>query len=507
MKNYSKTIRSIGFACLCIALTCNTGLVQAAGPSGSYQSEIVCGNLDATTAAAVQIVYYPEDGSASTTFDDSLNPLGPLQSKVYVVSAPAGFKGAAVVNSNTDMACSINLSKTGADGTQGNPARIAASEGVSSANVGEVLYASQVVKGLGNASSGIYNAYYSVQNTDPAADVVVDISYTSRLGVTTASSFSAPQRTVKPNASKVFYVEDDTAVPTGFIGGVKVVGPAGSKLAGTVVMFNDGSALSKNQLLAYSMVTAGANKLTVPQFVVNYFGFNTGFNVQNVDSVAAVVNIAFTMANGVTYNEGPINLAPGNVYAPFAPGIASLAPMAQQPTGKRTGSAIITSTGGKIISNVNLRHDGQCYQQAGADVDCNLAGVGANNVGGGTAFLAFADGTATTKVFIPDYRKHVGGGSFTSGLKVVNSTGSATTCDIAFPGQPSGTANITGKALPANGAFDLFAGSAVPSLADGYSNSVSITCGQPVFSNFNMRSENASYFGDATTTANAVNLP
>jgi hypothetical protein len=487
MKNETKRILAASVIAALLGGMPNQAL--AAGPVGSYQSEIFCGNTSAADAT-IQVDYYDEAGAVASTVNDTV-PAN--QSKIIVVNAPAGFRGAGVVSSEASLACSVNMVKTGVDGTAGNPARLGTSESVSSENTGATLFAPQAAKGLGNATVGFYNSFFSVQNTD-GSDVSVDITYIDRTGTT----YAGGSITVKANSSKAVYLEDVVAVPAGFLGGVKVVGPSSAKLAGTMVMFNDGTGTSKAQILNYNMATSGSNKLSFPQFVVNYYGYNSGFTIMNVDAVDANVQITFNMANGQAYVFNT-SVQAGKVLAPFAPNIAALQPLASVGVGQRTGSAIVTSTGGKIVANLNQRHDGICYAQGPTTPDCS-AGAVPNAPGAGTAFMAFLDGTATAKMYIPVFNRRVGGATFNSGIKVANATATATTCSVEFPGDSD--ANIASVALSANGSFDLFAPN-VANLNDGYQNSVVITCGQPAFASYNLRSDNSAYLGDATSSANA----
>ena len=164
---------------------------------------------------------------------------------------------------------------------------------------------------------------------------------------------------------------------------------------------------------------------------------------------------------------------------------------------QRTGSATFEAApGGTIIANVNLRNDGACT----TGVSCPV--VPSNQIGVGSALNAFVNGSATTKALVSRFPKAYGGETINGGFTIVNSTGSAGTCDLEYVGMALTQSAV---ALPANGVINRFAGSVA--IATGSQAPVYISCTQPVFVSANTRSDLSSYNGDSVTSWNVVNLP
>lgn len=494
-RNLSRVIVTMATLALPMA---SIASVRAAGPTGSYSSGITCVNLGAASASMAVTFYSTDNGTAITTYSVP-SAVAPKNSVyVFTPNVPglgASLQGSAVVSSDQQVACTAEAQRT--DGTVGipsNPARAATTEAFSSDQASNILYASQVIKTLGNASSGIYDSYVSVQNIESSA-VSVTLSYVNANGV----AFPAANETVSipPQSAHVFYQNLNANLPTGFIGSAKITtsDPA-KKVAATVMGYNDGLTTTHAQMLGYNASGTGGNKLTFPQWVRNYYGFNSGANIMNVGVSTTTVTMTFNF-NGVPYARTN-TIGPLQVVALFAKDITQTAAIDALAVNLRTGSVIFqASPGGSIIANINARNDGTCFL-------ASCPAIPANFVGAGVALNAFVDGTATTKAIVGNFPRAVGGSTINGGFTIVNATTNAGTCDLEYVGHP--TANQLGVVLAASGNIGRFAPNVV-NLPNGSSDPVSITCTQPVFVNANTRSDLATYVGDSNTSWNVQNIP
>ncbi|MEO6061323.1 MAG: hypothetical protein ABIQ99_05235, partial [Thermoflexales bacterium] len=244
----------------------------------------------------------------------------------------------------------------------------------------------------------------------------------------------------------------------------------------------------------YNAVGFGGSKLIVPQFVRNYYGYQSGINVVNIGATTTTVTSTFVFA-GVPYTR--VNtLGSNRVLQLFSPNVSQLVAIDSLPVNQRTGSAVFQAgPGGVIAANVNVRNDGSCNAAA-----CPV--IPANEVGTGQAINAFVDGTATTKAIVTRFPKAFGGEVINGGITIVNSTGIAGTCDLEYVGG----GNQNGLVLPAGGNIGRYAPS-IGAVTSGTQNPVSIVCTQPVFVIAVTRSDLATYRGDSQTSWNVVNIP
>jgi len=474
--------------------------VAAAGPSGSYSSGITCVNLS-SSSASLAITFYSADNATPLTTYSVPSALPPKTNVILftpsIPGLPASLQGSAVVSSDQQVGCTADSQLTsGTPGTVANPARIATSESFDASQAASTLYATQLVKTLGNATSGVYDSYVAVQNIE-STPVSVTISYVDRFG----TNYPAANETavIPPQSSHYFYQSDNANLPGGFLGsGTIVASDSIKKLAATIVMYNSGGVITKSQMQAYNAVATGAAKITVPQFVRNYYGYHSGANIMNIGATTTTVTSTFTFPGPNVYVRTDV-IGPKKVLAIFAPNIAQLAGVDALPTNQRTGAAVFQADpGGLIVGNANLRNDGVCY---GAAVS-TCGTVTANQVGLGQSLNAFVSGTETNKAIISRYPKRFGGEVFNGGFVIANATGTAGTCDIEFVGNTTQTA----VPLPANGTIGRFA-TGVSGLPDGTQNPVSIVCTQPVFVNANSRADLPTYWGDSGSSWNVANIP
>ncbi len=487
----------IALSTLALPLASASG-AAAVGPTGTYSSGIACVNLGASSASIAITFYNADNGTAITTYSVP-SSVAPKANVILftpsIPGLPSSLQGSAVVSSDQQVACTADAQRSdGTPGTIAQPARSSTSESFDTTQAASTLYAPQVVKTLGNATSGIYDSYIAVQNIESSA-VTVTVSYVDRFGV----AYPAANETISipPQASHYFYQNSNANLPAAFSGSAKIVASDNTKkIAATAVMYNDGTAVGKSQMLAYNASGAGGSKLIVPQWARNYYGYQSGAQVINIGATTTTVTSTFTFPGPNVYTRVD-TLGPQKLLSLFAPSVAALLPVDSLAVNNRSGSAVFqASPGGSIVANVNLRNDGAC---TGAAV---CPAIPANQVGVGSALNAFVDGTATAKAIVSRFPKTLGGETINGGFTIVNSTGSAGTCDIEYVG----SINQNGVVLPANGAISRFAGN-VAGVTAATQNPVSIVCTQPVFVSANTRSDLATYNGDSVTSWNVVNLP
>jgi len=487
----------IALSTLALPLASVSG-VAAVGPTGTYSSGIACVNLGAAAASIAITFYNADNGTAITTYSVP-SSVAPKANVVLftpsIPELPTSLQGSAVVSSDQQVACTADAQRSdGTPGTVAQPARSSTSESFDTAQAASTLYAPQVQKTFGNATSGIYDSYVAVQNIESSA-VTVTVSYVDRFGVAVVAANETVQ--IPAQASHYFYQSQNAFLPVGFVGSAKIAASDNTKkLAATVVLYNDGTTVAKSQMLSYNASGAGASKLTIPQWQRNYYGYQSGTSIMNVGATTTTITTTFTFPGPNVYTRVD-TIGPLKVTSLYAPNIAQLAPVDAFAVNLRVGSAIIqTAPGGLIVANANLRNDGACTGTAVCPA------IPANQVGVGGALNSFTDGTATTKAIVTRYPKALGGEIINGGFTIVNSTGSAATCDIEYVG----SINQLGVVLPANGIVSRYA-PGVAGVVGGTQNPVSIVCTQPVFVSANTRSDLATYNGDSVTSWNVVNLP
>ncbi len=497
-----KSIRSrvvLGAVLLAMPLA-SASSVQAVGPTGSYSSGIACVNLGAASASIAVTFYSADNGTAITTYSVP-GAVAPKNNVVLftpsIPGLPSSLQGSAVVSSDQQVACTADAQRSdaGGVGTTVTPARAATSESFDVNDASATLYATQVVKTLGNSNTGFFNSYIAVQNIE-SAPVTATVSYVDRFGV--AYPAATESVLIPPQASHYFYQESNAGLPSAYLGSATIASSDGiKKLAATVSVFNDGLSYTRSQITAFNAAGSGGLKLTIPQFVRNYFGFNSGTNIMNIGAATTTVTSTFTF-NGVPYVRADV-VGPKKVLSFFATTISQLAPVDALANGLRTGQATFEAgPGGLLAANSNRRNDGPCT----VGVVCPVTPD--NQIGLSSAFRSFASGTATTKAIVSRLPRNLGGEKITAGFVIANSTATPGTCDIEYVGTPA--ANETGVALAANGIIGRFATNVV-NLVDATQNPVSIVCTQPVFVSANSRSELATYRGDSNTSWNAINIP
>jgi hypothetical protein len=468
--------------------------IRAQGPTGSFASGISCTNLDTALPATLVLTFYQENNSTLSLSYTDPNTVAPGATRLYFTpnSPPglaAGFLGSAVVSSDRALACNVNTQAVGTGvGTAANPARVASSAGLDSSQAAAVLYAPQVIKGLGG-----FNSYMAIQNTDSTA-IQVTVSYVGRDGVAVAAANETVS--IPSQATKVFYQAANTNLPANFLGAATVTS-TGGKLVGSVAFYNSGASAQTAQMHAYNTVSAGSNVALVPRVVRQFYAFNSGISIMNVGTAATTATITFNF-DGVSYVVTTPSIPAGGAFSPYAPDITQLAPVDALPVGKRTGSARIqAAAGGSIVAILN--EDNRGVYKNGLTVSAANPAP-AEFIGFGSTYNAFVDGTGTTKVTFPQIVRRAGG-IFSGGFQVLNAGAGTAACAISYAGAAGANQNVN---IPANQSASIFSPD-VPNLPDGFNGGVTVSCNQTVYGISNFSSRVATYVGDTFTTANGLN--
>ena len=486
---------------ICIGVATGfAGSKPALGQTGTYVTDITCTNLDISDAQ-LSLIFYTENTTTNYSYEDP-NLLNPGRSVIYLLpTSPAGsglpssFTGSAFVSSDKKIACSQKTQRNDASvGTQSVPARIGEANGVNVyTESSNTLYAPQVMRNFYT----IWNSYISVQNTG-LTDVVVTITYKRRT-VTPSTAIPTETFTIPPQRSHIFNQATNGNLPTddnsGFSGSATITtGNINDRITASVTFYNAATSYGTSQFQSYNAFRSGATKLIVPRFVRNYYGFNSGITIQNINSNAITVYITFTYPGGTYYVTR--SLASGEEYSGYASGIPELAPVDNAAVHLRTGSAVVTTSGGSAVAIVNEDNRGYCTP---ANV---CTAIPANQVSYSSTYNAFLDdGTATSKVVFPKISKNVGT-YFAGGWQISNITPSTATCGITYGNVGAADQSLL---ISGNGSLSIFLPN-VPNLPDGFNDAVTVSCPgiqiQGISNSSGRITTTATYWGDSFTTVN-----
>lgn len=488
------------FTSLVIILALLVALIPASasaagGPPGNWASGISCQNLSSTQSANVTLYFYQEDNSSPVLTYVDPNPVPASGFRGYYTPSsppgvPDGFLGSVVVSSNTEMACNVNTETTAA-GTKADPYRKGTSAGFNQSQTATKMYAPQVMRLFYG-----YGSYISVQNTSTTSSTTVTITYKDRAGVDVPGATES--RTIPANTNHIFYQNDNTGLPlgsNGFVGAATISSSGGIPIAVTTEFYASGADFTTAQLHSYNGFSAGANKLLIPRFVRNYYGYNTGITIQNVGGGATTVQIKFNTVAGTsyTYNSGSIPV--GAALALYLPDVDELDPMESLPLNQSYGNAIVQAApGGSVVAIVNEDNRG--------GVSKGYV-VPENRIGQGSTYNAFADGAQANTAFFPQVTDKAGG-VFSGGFQFSNTTDVDGTCDIEWANTPSAFQNDL--ALVKNGTISIYAPNHPP-VPDGFNASVKVTCTVPIIGIANMAADPqiaTPRYGDSYSTSNGL---
>jgi hypothetical protein len=478
------------------------GPALAVGPTGNYTSTLACSNLSSTTAS-ISIGFFSQGNPTAVL--DYPDTIGANTSKVYYLSSgtpsvPSGFQGSAVVSSDQQVACSAQLDNVASGaGTSGNPARVAIGQSFDINQVSTKLYGAQIANALGNSTVGFFYSYVAIQNIEQTP-VNVTYGWVDRSG---ASGTWGPV-TIPPQTNYITYTRSIAGLPAQ-MSAILTVSATG-RVAGAVVSYNDGPANNgvvtpaTSQLQQYNMVSAGGSKLFAPQYVRNYYGFQSGINIANIGTTTSTITTTYFI-NGSTFTSVS-QLGANKVLGLFSANTPQLAPVDAFLESRRTGSVMVQGDPGSVlVGTVNQRNSG------GSDCTVTCSSIGPQAAGGGSTIDAFVDGQQTNRLVMPRFVKNLGASStFNAGLAIVNPGAADGTCDITYSGSA-----VVETAVPITrngGTIGRYAGATtglISGLPSGFENAVFINCTVPVFASGNLRGDNTSYLGDSQDSTNVYN--
>ncbi len=289
-------------------------------------------NLDASNAATIAIDFYPVGTGAPTSISDTI-PAGGA-AKYFPIPTADGFNGSAVVSSDREIAAIVNEISAGYGGSYNG-----FSQGSNS------FYTPIIMR-----ANGGYDTEISIQNTG-ASTASVDISFVAG---NYGNNYVMPTFTVEPNRVYRVYQGTQTALGSRFVGSATI-----SSNQPVVVVVNQINNTNRT-LLVYSGFAQGYTKVAVPQVQHLNGGYNTGIQVQNIDSSrTATVQINY----GANVAPGGTAFTPGTETATVAPGETAVFNQWGNNHGynwdaapRYVGSATVSTTAGDIplVVNVNV---------------------------------------------------------------------------------------------------------------------------------------------------------
>lgn len=289
-------------------------------------------NLDSANAAAITIDFYPVGTGAPISVSDTV-PAGGA-AKYFPIPTGDGFNGSAVISSDREIAAIVNEISSGYGGSY---------NGFSAGSTS--FYMPIIMR-----NNGGYNTEVSVQNTG-SGTASVDIAFAAG---NYGSDYAMPTFTVEPNRAVRVYQGDQTQLGTRFVGSATVT--SNEPVVVVVNQINN----TNRTLLVYSGFPGGFNRVAVPQVQHLNGGYNSGIQVQNVDSSrTAHVQINY----GANAAPGGTAFTPGTETATVAPGDTAVFNQWGNSHGynwdaaaRYVGSAIVSTTEGDIplVVNVNV---------------------------------------------------------------------------------------------------------------------------------------------------------
>lgn len=318
-----------------------TGSVKAVAFGTSFVTSITYQNVG-TGSATIQLTFYA--GDSATPIPISLDPLAAgAGSSIYlgsVSSVTSGFQGSAVMESSQPLVAVLVQVPPSSGTLKNRPLSSGFSAGAPYVLVPTVL------KQAFNT-----NSIFTVQNVDTVANnLVVDFIPVSGTAVqeTVAS--------LPSGAAHYFDMSKDSKIPAGFNGAVQIHATKSTSAAGA----NDGAvvatsmelATNSDSVYAFEGATTSGNTIYMPSAFCKYRGglVNSFYAVQNTDP-AADAAVTITYSSGA--KEGPVTIKAGAKDS--FPGCGKSGTVN---AAGFLGSAVITSTGGKIVAIAKIQGSG-----------------------------------------------------------------------------------------------------------------------------------------------------
>ena len=260
------------------------GLVSAQGGDGvTFNTSWTFQNLG-TDPANVHVDLWGTDGQKKAEDDIIVEKSAAFWAPDYNKLDPVGtFNGSIVASSSEPLAATVNqVAQNTTTGRTGN----ATYGGFNDDMVASEIYAPTVMKGL----SGVYWTEMSIQSTATVGDVQVNVHYYGEDG--TEVTGSPRTYTVHAGSATRVAQEDESILPSGWIGSAKVAAQDGTtKLAVIVNEFDGRSGRMYDQFYSYEGFATGVTRVVVPNVFINGYGgvFNASAAVQNLGDIPAEV--------------------------------------------------------------------------------------------------------------------------------------------------------------------------------------------------------------------------
>jgi len=450
-----------------VALQGLAGATVAQGPAGTWATGIQIQNQSDSAPANITIEFYwavgtPNEGQLALTFNDTV---AAGQSKTYYVPShipglPDNFVGSAVVESDQPVAAILNTTNT----EENVPKRLGAATGVLTPST--TVYAPYLRKAYYNR-----NSYIAVQNTTgETAQVTVDYKDAAGNPLPDAKETA----TIPAYSTKIFYQDQNANLPSGFFGSATITGS--KELAVVINNANSGATAAEAGFESYNGFSPGdaSTKLYLPKLTINYYNFQSGFQIQNAGTSAATMTIVYNF-KGQTYSQTSPTIQPGAAWSvalnnPPKSGLpADLA---------GPGSAVVTSS----------------EKMVGVVIEVNT------ETGFSVISNAVPDGSGTTTVLFPKFDRTYYG--YNGGIQVQNIGTAATqvTATFSYPGRADVT---TSPVTVQPGGSTYWYAPNVPGLTEAFGGSVVVTStGQPIVGVYTGRNDTIS--GDSYTAYNGI---
>jgi hypothetical protein len=422
------------FVRILIGLIVLAGLVlpfSASAQSLTYGSSFQIQNLEAETAA-ITITFYDQAGLAvdAATVNDTLTAGG---SKTYFAVTMAGlpttFAGSAVISSDRRLRAIHNLA---ANNFAFGASSAGYTEGATELNLPLIM----------RGNSG-FNTWFAVQNAG-TSDATVGVVFTAG---SSGSNYTAPDVTIKPGASHLWYQADMADLGAKFVGSAKVTSKNAVPVVATVVE------VGPTTLYAYDGFVASSPTFVAPLFQYYNAGFSSSIQIQNAGTAATDVTVQYTPSfggNACTETRSiPAGAAETFGLFAFASAIPESNCYAQNPGTAFVGSATVATNSASqpLVAIVNQHNF---------------------TTGKAASYSAFRPDDGTQTVSLPLVMDR--NSNYWTGITVYNA-GAATTVSIDYSGTSADTSFALGagesKIILNNGAIaDKYVGSAVVSGAN-----------------------------------------
>lgn len=423
------------FVRILVGLIVLAGLVlplSASAQSLTYGSSFQVQNLE-TESAAITITFYDQSGAAvdAATVNDTLAAGG---SKTYFAVTMAGlpttFAGSAVISSDRRLRAIHNLA---ANNYAFGASSAGYTEGATEVNLPLIM----------RGNSG-FNTWFAVQNAG-TSDAVVGVVFKKG---SSGNDYTAPDVTIKPGASRLWYQSDMADLGTKFVGSAKVTSKNAVPIVATVVE------VGPTTLYAYDGFVAASPTFVAPLFQYYNAGFSSSIQIQNTGSASTDVTVQYTPSFGGNACTETKTIAAGaaetfGLFA-FNSAIDGSNCYAQNPGTAFVGSATVATNSANqpLVAIVNQHNF---------------------TTGKAAAYSAFRPTDGTQKVSLPLVMDR--NSNYWTGITVYNAGSAATTVTIDYSAssadQSFSLAAGESKIVLNNGAIgDKYVGSAVVSGAN-----------------------------------------